>query len=297
MAVFWICNLEASNFVFEDVRFERLSNEDFIKRSWAPEYNISFKAIADDDLAIKPIVQSNGLLGVINDICMLLSLAQSKRIYCSLYEIEGTSTSRHVTPGMSFGWSPIPVIPENNIEVYLSTAATNLRKQGWAKKVGFIPSVYFLLESMNAQVLDFNFISAWIALEILANCHVAKSKILASSKFKTVRRLVHDALDDEAKKGILSDKQKDLILQKVPELNRFSTRDSVMSLSEARGWDSVTDEWVGNLINIRNGILHSGTYKGFERQHVGQLYSQLAGTVQLMLIDLLGCSQFAEVSL
>jgi hypothetical protein len=298
MATFWICNLEANNFIFESITFERLRDDDRKRRSWADKHNITFTAVADDDSKVQPIVRPDGLLGVINEICLLLSLAQSRLIYCPFYEIKGVSTRRSVSGrGKSTGDK---LVRENELQPFLATAVQILRKPGWAEESGFLPSVIFLLEAKSVRLVDVAFMLDWIALEILTNARAKKKhismQILPPEQFEEVTKLIHGFLDDAMKQGTLQEEQKEAIKKKLSDLNRYPIRQAVkrLRLCDAPLWDFMKDTLIDDCNSLRNGILHSGTYRGLDKRKVVDLHLKLSRSLQLMLIHLLGCSQFVE---
>ena len=89
MATFVISNLNGiENFNFENIRFEKLTDDIENGKQWREELNVTFQAVADDNLDVKPIISKNGLIGIVNDICLLLSLALSSYVYCWFYTIK-----------------------------------------------------------------------------------------------------------------------------------------------------------------------------------------------------------------
>ena len=297
MADFVISNLDTQEFTFENISFKKLVSNDsynmLLKKRWQDEYHATFTAVANNSLVVKPIINNQGLKGVINDICLLLSLAQTRCVYCPEFTINGITEER--PPFRGSKKISDKIIPDNQIESYLSTAVQTLRKSRWIEKTGFIPSIYFLMGGKYPELGDVEFILAWIALEILANAFCKErgiSTILPSGKFRSVikpviTRALHD-VDEEN----LPNQQKEVFLRKVPELNQAFVRDKVFTARDAYRWDFITDKLFSDWNELRNHIIHSGTYAGLSQTTLVDLSTRLRTSVQLILIGLLGCSEY-----
>ena len=293
MATFVISNLNTKNFIFEGISFERLAYNIDIEKQWRDQRDATFKAVADDNLDVKPIISNNGLVGVVDDICLLLSIALSSYVYCSLdtnnetLYLGGILHIRDVRGRL--------MVRHSKIESFLDTAARTLRKPHWAEKTGFVPSVYFL-RGANCSVFDDDaFMLCWIALEILANANANElgiSQVLPKTEFnKSVKPAVLEALNG-IDKGSLPAKQKTLIKDKIPELNRTSIRNKVYELRDTYKWDFITNKLFGECNKLRNYYMHLGSYAGFNEHKLNDLSSRFRDSIQLALIDLLGCSSY-----
>ena len=185
------------------------------------------------------------------------------------------------------------MVGHGKIEPFLDTAASTLRKPDWAEKTGFVPSVYFLRGANCSEFDDVAFMLSWIALEILTNAYASEqgiSTILPKDEFnKIVKPAISRALSEIDKEN-LTEKQKALIKGKVSELNRPSIRYKVRKLRDAYGWDFITDRLFKDSNTLRNGIMHLGTYAGFNQHTLTDLSTRFRDSIQLALIDLLGCS-------
>ncbi|MFC2004109.1 hypothetical protein ACFLUK_01010 [Chloroflexota bacterium] len=137
MATFVISNLDTQNFTFENIEFKKLTYANLIEAQWRDDHGATFKAEADDNLEsnVEPIVQNNGLIGVVDDLCLLLSLAQSTIIYCREYSINEATRLRNLIP--VYKKVGTKLVKDNKMESYLSTAAQTLRKPKWAERSGF----------------------------------------------------------------------------------------------------------------------------------------------------------------
>lgn len=292
MATFVISNLNTKNFIFEGIRFERLASDTEIEKQWREQRYATFKAVADDDLEVKPIIRNNGLIGVVNDICLLLSIALSSYVYCSFHVINETTYLggiRHVSDVRGR-----QMVRHSKIEPFLDTAARTLRQPDWAKKTGFVPSIYFLQGANCSEFDDDAFILSWIALEILANAYASEqgiSLILPETKFKKIVKPAINRALDEIDKENLPNKEKTLIKSKISELNRPSIRYKVRKLRDAYGWDFITDRLFNDSNTLRNDIMHLGTYTGFNEHELTNLSTRFRDSIQLALIDLLGCNK------
>jgi hypothetical protein len=295
MATFVISDLDTTkNFTFENIKFEKMSGDTELKRQWRDRFRATFLAEAEDNLTVTPIIREGGLVQVIHDLCVLLSLARSRSIMCPNYIFNGIETQRTSSPkGCLFDNK---LIQDDNIESYLHTASQKLRQHGWAEKTSFIPSVYYLLERYHHEHGDVSFILTWVALEVMANTYAEKTKmssILTSSNFKKVEKAVKKTLKD-LNNQILPKEKRGLVIQKLPELNRSSTRTRIQGLRAQYGWDFITDSMLDECIKLRNYIMHSGNYGHLDRTTLGDLYFRMATTVQLALIDLLDGSGYVH---
>jgi len=136
---------------------------------------------------------------------------------------------------------------------------------------------------------EVEFMLTWIALEVLANAHAETRKIsdiLPPDKFKVVKK--------EVKKVLSHLEGGELIIQKIPELNRPSIREKVDKLKSEYKWDFITDKLFSEWNKLRNHIMHTGTYAGFSQNKLIDLSVQLRDSMQLMLIDLLSCSDYVN---
>jgi len=293
MATFVISNLNTKNFNFESIRFGRLTSDTKIEKQWREQRYATFKAVADDNLDVKPIISNNGLIGVVNDICLLLSIALSSYVYCSFHTINETTYLggiRHVSNVRGR-----QMVRHSKIEHFLDTAARTLRQPDWAKKTGFVPSIYFLRGANCSEFDDDAFILSWIALEILANAYASEqgiSPILPETEFKKIVKPAINRALSEIDNENLPEKQKVLIKSKVSELNRPSIRNKVCKLKDAYGWDFITDILFYKCNKLRNNIMHLGNYAKFNQHTLTDLSTRFRDSIQLALIDLLGCSDY-----
>lgn len=294
MGTFVISNLDTQNFTFENIKFERLTYNSQIEKQWQEEYSATFQAVADDDLNIKPIIQDKGLIGVINDICLLLSLAQSRIIFCPEYFMGDTTTlTRHYRIGNPTAgkW-----VSDDKIEPFLNSAVLALREPLFAHSSGFIPAAYYLLIGDSDEIGEVSFMFPWIALEILANAYAEKegiSSILQSNIFKNIAEPpIIEALNQLEKEECLTPEQKELITNKLPELNRPSIRYKIRKLRNAHEWDFITDGLLGEYIKLRDGIMHLGTPRNIQFTRLQDLSRKLRMSIYLALIDLIGCSNY-----
>ncbi len=302
MATFEICNLNTpKNFNFENIRFEGLSNdieakddiEAISEKQLRKQHNITFKAVADDDLHVKPIISNNGLIGVVDDICLLLSLPLSSYVYFCKHTINGTLSIGellHVSNAVGS-----LMVGYDKIEPFLNTAAKSLRESDWAAKARILHSIRFLRAAFCSEFVDVAFMLSWIALEILANAYASEQglkNILPPNTFnKMVKPHINRALS-EIDKANLPEEQKKLIKDKLSELNRPSIIRKVRKLRDAYKWDFMTDRLIDDCSKFRNSFMHDGTHAGFDQRTLNILSTRLRDAVQLALIYMLGCSYY-----
>lgn len=295
MATFIISDLDTQEFTFENIRFKKLTGNTPLEKQWRERFRATFIAEADDDLDVKPIIKERSLVQVVFDICLLLSLARSRSINCPYYNIGGRN-------GMDYQRFSPPrgelfdnkLVKDDKIESYLSTASETLRETGFVNKTGFVPSAYYFVERYHHKSGEVGFMLTWIALEILANTYAEKHKIsniIFRNKFKVVKEAIAKTLK-ETESLELSKEQRDFIMQKVSELNRLSIRSKISKLRDNYRWDFIPDNLLSDCIKVRNYMMHLGNYGNFNRTTMPKLYSKLVTSVNLMLIDLLKCSEY-----
>jgi hypothetical protein len=248
MAKFLISNLNWQNFNFENIRFERLSNDikdtDDSEKQLRKQHNITFQAVADDDLHVEPIISNNGLVGLVDDICLLLSLPLASYVYFFKHTINETlfiGRVLHVSNAVGS-----LMVKHNKIEPFLNTAAKSLRQPDWAAKTRILDSIRFLRAAFCSEFVD-------VAFMLM---------------------------------------QKELIINKLPELNRPSIRYKTYKLRDAYEWDFMTDGLIDDCYEFRNSFMHDGTHAGFDQRKLPDLSTRFKDSIQLALIDLLGCSSY-----
>lgn len=294
MATFVISNLDTQNFTFENIEFKKLTYANQIEAQWRDDHGATFKAEADDNLEsnVEPIVQNNGLIGVVDDICLLLSLAQTRTIYCREYYIRGKGRLRNNLP--IFRNTGTKLVDDKKIESFLNSAVKKLREPNFVQNSGFIPAAYYLLMGDSDEIGEASFMLTWIALEILANAHAEEegtSPILPDERFKTVEQDVIEVLNKLKNKGHLTSKEQNIMINKISELNRPSIRNKVHKLSDDRKWEFITKGLLNEYIKVRNNIMHLGTHGGVTLVRVKDLSVKLHISMYLALIDLIGCSE------
>ncbi|MFC1945939.1 hypothetical protein ACFLW1_01925 [Chloroflexota bacterium] len=303
MASFVISNLDASEFTFENINFKKLvCNNSYyleLKKRWQDDYNATFTAVADDNLVVAPIIKNQGLLGVVDDICLLLSLVQSKFIYCPEYIMGEKPTQTHYDRGHYYRVGKPTAgkwVNDDKIEPFLNSAVKILRESEFGERSGFIAASYYLLVGDSDEIGEVSFILPWMALETLANAYAEKdgiSTILHSNNFKEiVKPAVIEVLNQLEKEERLTAGQKELIISKLPELNRPSIRYKICKLRDAYGWDFITNRLLGDYIELRDNLMHLGTLGGVKLARVQDLSIKLHLSMYLALINLIGCSEY-----
>ncbi len=305
MAKFDIYNLEAPDFLFENIKFERVDDYGNLWDKLRLGQNMhTFTALADDNLSVRPmmIVRADGeddMFQFMNDICVLLSLAQSRRIFWPKYERGGVLSESYVFPFYFRSYGDVR-IGEGHTEPYLDAAVRTIRQTDWTDKTGFVPSIELLLDSFALGARDASFLLAWIALEVLANANARLNKSAAAiipvkKNMKMVRRALLDALGS-VNEDIITPSQSEKLVQKLQssDLNRAVVRDKITCLCDRYQWDFITDNLIGKWKELRDGVMHKGSHGGVDGGKVGDLCQRLQLAVQLALLDLLGCSQFTR---
>lgn len=250
--------------------------------------------MADDNLNVTPIIQDKGLIGVANDICLLLSLAQSRCVYCPEYTIGRGSIQRvSYRKGKIFDRK---VIKDSNLKNYLIDATKKLRSsQNWAKKTGFVPAAYFWAETLNHEPGDIGLLLTWIALEILANSYAKSAKlepVWPKDEFREVKQTITQSLSQLG--NVVTAQQKVHFEKKLPGLNRLPIRQKILEMDAAYSLRLLTEKLISDSKKARDKIMHEGNYGNINRSEMPRLFSELLKATQLALINLLCCDSYID---
>lgn len=309
MIRYYICNLEkGQDFSVENVTFQRVKDYEKRIQILKDEHRdqLTFCAIVSDRRLSQPSMFFTGDNGTsVDDMMILLSLAQSRNIYYPKAEdIVDTGTTMWGMPlgGNRKAWG-VELIMEHEIEGFLKTSLRQIREIKWLDKTGFIPAVFWWFESIYAgRPLETKFVSAFVALEVLANAYCGEHKIstiLLKGRFKEiVKPVVSEALS-QIEKTELPNKWKELLIKKIPELNLLPIRNKISKLrdDDAYRWNFMNGSLIKDWTNIRNKYMHEGSTRSLEtmsNKERATRYFQLIHSVQIALIDLLGFGNFAR---
>lgn len=304
MIRYYINNLESSkDFTADSVQFVRVGhyeeNIEVVKTKY--EDRQTFNAyVANSKTSLPSTLFHTTLPSApamsVNDMMILLSLAQSRNIFFSKAE----DTERDIEWAMPLSGNRLapgfaPIINKHEIEDFLETSLRQLRKPRWIRDTGFSPAVFWWLESVYAnRPLETKYVSSYIALEVLANSYCARrniSRVLPQKAFGLIRDKIIGSID-EIEASILSSDMKEFIAKRVQEeLNRLVIREKIIYLRDAYNWHFMTDERVRDWVEIRNKYMHEGStakITKLTRSQIATRWFQLVLAVQIALIDLLG---------
>lgn len=259
-----VCNLEHSNnFSIENITFTKVTDYDKRKSHLYnddPSDQWTFNAEVIDKKIIKGSkLNPGGNNNCVNDIMILLSIAQSRNIYFwKAEDISDTNTKPWGMLGGNRKASGGQVIMEHEIENYLNISLTQIRKTEWLEETGFVPAAFWWLESIyKDRPIEIKFPSGIIALEILANYH-------ANTKF----------------------------------IKNSCVRTRIEALAYDYQWSFMEILLIKDWVEIRNEFMHGGSTKRFESKNSKNerniRYFQLVYSVQIALIDLLGFTKFHQ---
>jgi len=261
MIRYYVYNLESTtNFTVDNVSFKRISNYKRNVQIIANKHKDQLTFYAIESASKSSKFFSGNHVTSVNDMMILLSLAQSRNIFYP--KARNTETKKEW--GMSLGGkrqeSGYIIISEDEIESYLNTALNQIRKPDLLKEKGLDLSIFWWLEAIYAnRPLETKFISGFIALEILANAH---------ANYKNIKN-----------NGV---------------------RMKIEVLANSYGWGFMDSPLIKDWTAIRNSYMHEGTTKSLEkkkkisREERDTRYFQLVRSVQIALIDLLGFPTFAQ---
>lgn len=263
MIRYYICNLESrQDFSVDNVTFRRV--DDYQKRSQTirdkHRDQLTFYATVPDRTLSQPSMLFSGTLATsVNDMMILLSLAQSRNIYYPKAEDTGDDKTKiWGTPlgGNRQAWG-YELIMEHEIESFLNTSLRQIRKYKWLSTTGFTPAVFWWLEGIYAyRPLETKFVSSFIALEVLANVHINSNNLKISG-----------------------------------------VRKKIETLANSYHWDFMDSSLIKDWNDIRRYFVHEGSTKrlqGINKNMRATRHFQLIYSVQIALIDLLGFSNFAR---
>lgn len=262
MIRYYICNLENErDFSVDNVTFQSADNYQkriqILKRDRQDQ--LTFYATVSDRKLSQPSMLFLGKPATsINDMMILLSLAQSRDIYYPKAEDIGKGETEMwgMPSGNRKAWG-YQIIMEHELESFLNTSLCQIRKPNWLNETGFTTAVFWWRESiLTNSPLEIRFVSSWIALEILANVH-AKSYNLKNS----------------------------------------GVRMRIDILANAYNWDFMDSALIKDWTAIRNKYMHIGSIKSLKNIDEDKIvirYFQLIQSVQVALVDLLGFGNFAR---
>jgi hypothetical protein len=263
MIRYFICNLEhSSNFSIENVLFQQVEDYDKnIKILRDKERDqLTFYATAPDKNSLKGSwVNPGEKTTCVDDMIILLSLAQSRNIYFPKAEdVSGTETQKWGMPlgGNRKAWGA-RVILDPEIEDFLIISLGQIRKPKWVDETGFNPAVFWWLESIyQDRPLEIKFVSLFIALEVLANSHSNTNNI-----------------------------------------KNCGIRSRIEYLADSYSWNFMDRELIKDWTSIRDKYMHTGSTKSLKsltNTMRAIRFAQLLYSMQIALIDLLGFNNFAR---
>ena len=264
-----IYNLEhSSDFAIGDVSFQQVNDYKDRVEVWKKEEEnqkektdqFTFRAIISDEKPQRSMLYPEGkITTTVDDMMILLSLAQSRNVFYAKAE-DTVQNSNWIMPlgGNRKAWG-VQFIIEAEIESFLSVSLTQIHQYGWLEKTGFTPAVFWWLESIyEGRPLEIKFVAGFIALEILANIH-ANSKRIRNS----------------------------------------GVEERIKALSNSYGWSFMDNTLVKDWTDIRDKYMHAGRIRSLKRFSkdkalLGTRFFQLMSSMQIVLIDLLGFTNFAR---
>jgi len=308
-----VYNLEHSgDFAINDVSFQQVNDYKDRIEVWKKEEEnqeektdqFTFRAIISDEKPQRSMLYPEGKITThVDDMMILLSLAQSRNVFYAKAE-DTIKNSNWIMPlGGNRRAHGFPIIMEHEIENFLDTSFTQIRKPKWLEKTGFAPAVFWWLESIyEGRPFETKFVSAFVALEVLANAYCEKHKIAAilpKGELKnTVKPIIQEALS-HVKQTQLPTGDRDLIIKNLSEWNRLFVRNRIYKLRDtpAYQWDFMDDLLIRDWVRIRDKFMHEGTTRSLatmNRELRDTRYVQLVLSLQLALVDLLSFGNLAR---
>lgn len=142
------------------------------------------------------------------------------------------------------------------VEPYLAGALPITGEPGWPQRTGFVPAVYWYLQSISSAVPDLQFLGAWQALDLLARRDQAGAE--APGDAQTVAELV-------------------------------------LRCRSARGWDFLTDDFISRWAELSHDFtLRRPEHRVFPSRHAYLLTRKLQLSLLLVLLEMVGMSAFAR---
>ena len=253
MITYKICNFEHSkDFIVDNVFFKGVNDYDNkVSKLEERKDQVTFQAtVQSARLSRSSKFFPNKPATSVNDIMILLSLAQSRNIF---YPSAVNERSRE-TWGMPLGGerqsTGFKLIMEHEIENFLESSLQQIRKANWLDKTGFVPAVFWWLESIYInRPLETKFVSAFVSLEVLANACYGKSSFLSRPVFKLLRESIVKSIDELKE---VNDTAVEFVKARIPDLNHASIREKMVNLKEVYNWNFISDLMVRDWVNIRN---------------------------------------------
>lgn len=200
--------------------------------------------------------------GRLDDFLLLLSLGQGRSVHWrqATWELRDGETvvEKGVQPNatnrtMAHGERAISPF---EVEPFLRAALEIISQPGWSQRTGFVPAVYWYLESISSPVLDVRYLAAWHGLEVLA--------------------------------------RRDQGTQEAPE-EAQALVEMVLRFRSEHGWDFMTDDAISRWAELYADVaLRRPDDRIFPPRHAYLLTRKLQLSLLLVLLELVGTQDFAR---
>jgi hypothetical protein len=164
---------------------------------------------------------------------------------------------------------------EAHSSIFMRSAYAGYRNE-FEAEFGFDTAVHWYIESNTTSVLEFAYIHACTALEVLTDRFAKRKKqefILSDKEFGKLRKVLEDTARKWMKNKGVENMKRSFIYQKLSALNRPSFESKIKDLLEALKikYDDIGLD-IGKIVHIRNQITHTGTA---EYEELMQEYNKL----------------------
>jgi hypothetical protein len=127
---------------------------------------------------------------------------------------------------------------------------------------GILRALRFYATTYQRDFSETLYLKIWIAFEILYSRHAGKANILGSSNAKKIRRAFASSVVEMVESGSITEAERDLILEKIPELNRRSASNQALEfiadvLAEYPDL-RISEGKIRLFSKVRNEITHMG---------------------------------------
>lgn len=222
------------------------------------------------------------LENMLDDICLLLSFARATDInwiYYDAFSNDGRLLKSYhrdiLTKGFRSGDPLIGTFPyPEELSPFLGKCLDNYKTK--KRELGLDLAIGYYLEAKSFSTIELKYLAAITALEVLNGRYIGEKSILSKGFFKVLKEKIKGLVDDLSE-GALKEEIKSpikqqfvgvdpvqalinirtTIIQKIPELNRFSFR-HCLGVMFSQLSIPISDDNLKHLIDIRNKIVHSG---------------------------------------
>jgi hypothetical protein len=167
-------------------------------------------------------------------------------------------------------------IDDSRLQDFLNLTYNNYDADLFNKKYNFSIALAWYLDSLSLRYDVMRFISASTAFESILHAYHGKGGlIMPKNVFKVLNERIADVIKYEAENKI-SQEDLDRMVRAIPCINEHNYRTKAKKLLEDLGLlDEETNALLGQIIQVRSPITHTGRSKDLDKHKVIETYLEL----------------------